>query len=449
MSRTAVDSYPWTDSGNADRLVDEIEGQAIYVASWGKWLIRDYTHWREDDDGAVLDRARRLMRRYLERADDGDKVPSKSLKFALRSEQAPRIHAMIHLATSDRRIAVTHDQLDRDPWLVGVRNGTVDLRTGCLRDAEPGDFITKVVPVEFDPDARCPTWERFLDQIFEGDTDLIRYLQRAIGYSLTGSVSEHVLFLCYGTGANGKTTFLETLRSLAGGYARQASFETFLAKRQGGIPNDVARLHGARLVTASEADSGRRLSESLVKQLTGGDIITARYLHREFFEFVPTFKLWLAANHKPAVYGTDHAIWRRIRLIPFSVTIPKEDQDRDLAEKLRLELPGILVWAVGGCVSWREHKLGDAPAIEKATQAYREEEDVLGEFLAERCVLGVDRWVPVQDLFQAYRDWTEASGGPGFSKTKLGRILSERPEGLQSGKQGGRRVWFGIALRSG
>jgi putative DNA primase/helicase len=355
---------------------------------------------------------------------------------------------MIRLATSEPGIPVLLEQLDADPWLFNVVNGTIDLRTGILRPARREDLITKLAPVIYDPDARCPTWERFLQQIMAGNTALITFLQRAIGYGLTGVTSEQVLLLLYGTGANGKSTFLEVLRALFGDYARQAEFATFLARTSDAVRNDLARLAGARFVTAVEAASGRRLDEALIKQLTGGDPITARFLYQEFFEFTPQFKLFLATNHKPVIRGTEHAIWRRIRLIPFEVTIPQAQQDRTLPDKLRAELPGILAWAVQGCLAWQRDGLPMPTEVHQATETYREEMDTFGLFLADYCI--VDPTDPTRrattgELFDAYLTWCRQNGEHfQLTKTHFGMRLGER--GLTPIRLGKERGWAGIAL---
>jgi putative DNA primase/helicase len=270
---------------------------------------------------------------------------------------------------------VIPEHLDQDPWLFNVENGTIDLKTGELRPHERGALITKLAPVQYDREAECPTWWKFLMRIFNGNLALIEFLQKAVGYALTGSTREQCLFFLHGLGANGKSTLLEIIHTLLGDYAHRTSSETFLIKKSGGIPNDVAALRGARLVGAVEVESGRRLAEVLIKEMTGGDRISARFLHAEWFDFKPEFKIFLAANHKPVIRGTDHAIWRRIHLIPFNVQIPKPEQDRDLPEKLKAELPGILNWALEGCQMWQLYGLEPPAEVQAATQDYREEMD--------------------------------------------------------------------------
>lgn len=326
-------------------------------------------------------------------------------------------------------------------------NGTVDLRTGELRPHRREDLITRLAPVEYDPDAEAPLWEAFLRRIMDGNEDLIRFLQRAVGYSLTGDTSEQCFFLLYGTGANGKSTFLEAIRAMLGDYAQQADFGTFLVQNRDGPRNDVARLVGARFVSAVEVESGRRLSETLVKQLTGNDRVVARFLYREHFEFVPTFKLWLAANHKPVIRGADHAIWRRIKLIPFQVTIPPEDRDRQLAARLRAELPGVLAWAVRGCLEWQQYGLGEPPEVTEATNEYRAEMDPLGPFFGERCVLHPNARAYAGELYAGYAAWCEQAGERPMSQREFGLRLQER--GFERRIVRGRVVWVGLGLRGG
>lgn len=278
-------------------------------------------------------------------------------------------------------------------WLLNVLNGTIDLCTGSLRPHAREDYITRCVNVDYDPDAKCPTWERFIHQVFGGNAEIIAFVQRAVGYSLTGKIVEHVLIVLYGLGSNGKTTLIDALHYLLGpSYAKHAPTDLLLARRGEHHPTELATLHGARLVTAAETGEGRRLAESLVKQLTGGDPVTARRMRDDFWQFRPEFKLWLATNHRPQIRGTDHAIWRRIRLIPFDVTFHTAEtgktpqQDQTLPARLREEATGILAWAVRGCLAWQSQGLGAPDAVRDATEAYRAEMDVLAMFFEERCI---------------------------------------------------------------
>jgi len=434
-----------TDSGNAERLV-ALHGKDLrYCYAWKTWLVWDGKRWKKDGQGEVERRAKDTVRDlYAEASHWGDEHTRQSIaKWAIQSESERRIRAMISLARSEPGISVLPEELDRNPWLFNVANGTLDLRTGELRPHRREDLITKLSPVEYDPEAKAPLWESFLERVLQ-DEELIAFIQRAVGYALTGDTSEQVLFLLYGTGANGKSTFLETIRAMLGDYAQHTSFETFLARRGEGVRNDIARLVSARLVTAQEVESGRRLAESLVKLLTGGDTVTARFLYSEYFEFKPEFKLFLAANHKPIIRGTDLAIWRRIRLIPFTVTIPPEEQDHRLGEKLKKELPGILAWAVRGCLEWQERGLGLPPQVKAATEAYREEMDILAAFLNERCVISPEAVTPAKDLYAAYTQWCFEYGERPETQRSFGMRLSER--GFERTKHKGRCHWRGITL---
>lgn len=350
----------------------------------------------------------------------------------------------MELAKSEPGVPVSADQLDAAPWVLNVLNGTLDLRTGQLRPHAREDLLTKLAPVAYDPGALCPTWEAFLSRILAGDVELIRFVQKVIGYSLTGSTQEQCLFILYGAGANGKSTLIQSISALLGDYARQTPTETLLVQRGDGVRNDLARLQGARFVSAVEVEGGRRLAEALVKQLTGGDTITARFLYGEHFEFQPMFKLWLAVNHRPVVQGTDHAIWRRIRLLPFTVTIPPAEQDKRLAEKLQAELAGILRWAVEGCQAWQREGLEPPAAVQRATGDYRAEMDVIAAFIRDCCVLGDKQEVSTSALYAEYVGWCTQVGESPVSQKALAATLKER--GCTPGRRGGGRLWVGIAL---
>ena len=381
-------------------------------------------------------------------AEDDDDLRKALSKHARSSEARNRIDNMLELGKSEPGIPITVDELDDDPWAFNCTNGALDLQTGQLREHRREDLITKLAPVAYDPTAECPQFLAFLEQIMDGNQDLIRFLQRAIGYSLTGLTREQVLFLLYGLGANGKSTLLEALAMLLGDYAQQADFATFLVRRNEGPRNDIARLRGARFVSATEAESGARMSEVLVKQLTGGDTVTARFLHQEFFDFKPEFKLWLAANHKPVIRGTDNAMWRRIKLIPFAVTIPESEQDKNLPAKLQAELSGILAWAVRGCLEWQEHGLGEPEAVKAATGEYREEMDVLGDFLAECCILELGATAKATELYRNYKSWCEQNGIRELSQRVFGSGLTERGVERQRKTDGWYRLGIGLLAQN-
>lgn len=433
-----------TAVGNAQRFVGKQHMQLRYVHTSRRWLWWNGRCFQEDRTGEVLRRAKEVVAGiYAEAAAEANAERRKAIAiWAARSESEGQLREMINLAACE--LPVLPEQLNADPWLLTVENGTVNLRTGAKWPQSRNDLITKFSPVAFDDRARCPTWIRFLEQILGGDQDLVAYLQRAIGYSLTGETGEQVLFFLHGTGSNGKTTLLELLRDLLGDYAQQADFSTFLERRSEGPRNDIARLQGSRLVAAIEAGEGHRLAEGLVKQLTGGDTVAARFLYAEHFEFRPQFKVWLAANHKPVIKGTDHAIWRRIRLIPFTITIPEDKRDRDLPAKLRAELPGILRWAIEGCLAWQQNGLGTPPAVREATETYREEMDDVGAFLNERCLQRPGERIGATALFEAYRTWATAGGTHPMTQKRFGAKLGERH--LIRVKTNSGIVWHGITL---
>jgi P4 family phage/plasmid primase-like protien len=437
-----------TDLGNARRLV-RLHGHDLhYIHAWGAWLIWDGTRWVKDETGEIHRRARATVASiYSEAAAETDTAARKKLaEWAIGSESRARLDNMVTLAQSEPSIPIRHDALDADPFLLNCRNGTLDLRSGALRPHQRDDLLTKQAAVDYDPAAPCPRWRAFLDRAMGGNRDLMSFLQRAVGYSLTADVSEECLFFSHGKGKNGKTTFTETIMNLLADYAQKAPTEMLMLKQHGGgIPNDVARLPGARFVAAAETEEGRRLAESIVKDLTGGDTLAARFMRQEFFEFAPTHKFWIYGNHKPLIRGTDEGIWRRIRLIPFTVTIPPEERDPNLRAKLRKEFAGILAWAVQGCRDWQCDGLGEPAAVQQATDAYRNEMDVIGAFLGECCVIGPHYKAYAKALYEAYKAWCEANGEHAVNQRRYGGQLTER--GLVNRPGTGHRiVWDGIGL---
>jgi putative DNA primase/helicase len=436
-----------TDVGNARRLVRLHGGSLHFCHHFAKWFAWDGARWRPDDSAQAMRFAKdTVAKMYTEAAEHTSEDERKSLaKWATTSEAHHKLCAMLAQAQSEDGISVAPDALDTEPMLLNVRNGTLDLERGVLRQHDPHDLITKLAPVVYDANATAPGWHRFLDRVVP-DPDVRSFLQRAIGYSLTALTIEQVMFIMFGTGANGKTTLAETLAALLGDYWLRTPADTLLAKRDTGIPNDVARLRGARLVTAMELDEGRRLAEVKIKELTGGDTISARFMRGEWFDFKPVCKLWLGTNHKPQIRGTDHAIWRRIRLVPFEVQIPEPERDPMLGEKLAAELPGILAWAVEGCIAWQREGLQSPPAVLAATEDYREAEDMLGQFLTDRCHKGDSAVVAVDDLYSAFVDWMEPERA--WSKKAFGSRIAER--GFNQGRPyingDQKRAWMGLAL---
>jgi putative DNA primase/helicase len=438
--------YNLTDLGNAERFVADHGEDVLYCYPWRKWLVRGGARWIRDEAGRVHKLAKGRVRGiYREASEAEDESRRKALaKHAAASESETRIRAMVELAKSE--VPVAPEELDADPWVLNVLNGTIDLRTGELREHRREDLITKLAPVEYDPAATAPTWEAFLERVLPGD-ELRAFVQRAAGYSATGDTSEQCMFIHHGPGANGKSTFQETLAAALGDYAMRTPTETLLVKRSGGVPNDVARLKGARFVTASETEEGRRLAESLVKDLTGQDTISARFMWAEWFDFKPTHALHLSTNHKPEIRGTDPAIWRRIRLIPWAVTIPPAEQDRRLAEKLRGELPGVLAWIVRGCLAWQREGLQAPEEVRQATQAYRAEMDVLAAFLADCCVRDEYEEAFAGELWGAWKRWCEETGEQAGTQKRFGGRLAERGFLNHRDSRTGRKVWSGLSLR--
>jgi putative DNA primase/helicase len=443
-----VVGFNLTDLGNARRLVAQHGQDLRYCHLSKKWWIWTGAVWAVDTTGEIIRRAKLTVAQlYQEAAAAGEKEREAIAKFALRSEHEQRIKGMIRLAESEPSIPVTPGQMDANPWLLNCLNGTVDLKTGKLRPHDRGDLITRMAPIEFDPLAPCPLWEKFLDHIQKSNQDVISFIQRILGYALTGDCREQCLFLLWGGGANGKSTLLAIVSAILGKYAMQTPTETLLAKQKGEIPNDIARLNGPRFVTAIEVSQGRRLAESLVKQLTGQDTIAARFLFGEYFDFKPQFKIFLGTNHKPIIKDTSHAMWRRIRLIPFPVKIPDKQQDKELPEKLQAEAPGILAWMVRGCLSWQHGGLGTPDEVIQATGDYQQEMDVIGDFILECCNTGPGASATAKELYQAYGSWAESNGEKRpVSQRAFGMSLTERGFDRKSGT-GNISMWWGIGLK--
>jgi len=447
-AQTAPPRAHLTDVGNGQRFAQQHGEWVKYCWVWRSWLVWTGTHWRRDPGDGVLELAKATAKAiYLEAGgaanpDDRERLA----RWAAQSENEKRLRSMLALAQSEPGIPVLPDQLDADPWALNVENGTLDLRTGDLRPHRRENFITKCIPVAYDPAATCPNWLAVLDRIFDGRASLITFLQRALGYSLTGDTSEQCLFLLWGSGANGKSTVLSTALSLLGDYATSTRPETLMVKQGDQIPNDVARLKGARLLVAIEAEATHRLAESLVKAMTGQDTLTARFLRQEFFTFTPMFKVFIGSNHKPVIRGSDLAIWRRIRLIPFTITIPEDQQDKRLADTLRTESAGILRWAVEGCLAWQRDGLGLPDEVKAATDEYRADMDIIGAFLGERCVLSADAKCAARELYEAYNTWAYQGGDK--------RPLTEKTFSLRLGERGFAKkatakgkVWSGLRVR--
>ncbi len=437
------DHIALTDAGNAERLRIHYGADLRYVPAWG-WLVWDGRRWYRDKLAARARAVETARLIHAEAAHETDSEIRKTItKWAERSQHAQRVRAALWLAEPDH-VARLED-FDRESYLLCVRNGRIDLCTGELRDHRREDHITRVIGVDHDPDATCPHWLAFLERV-QPSAEVRAFLKRWCGYSLTGTTSEQCFLVNWGGGNNGKTVFTSALFELFGEYAAQADFSTFLQRREPGIRNDLARLAGARLVAAVEGPEGAKLDAAVVKAITGGDVICARFLHREFFEFRPAFKLMLATNHRPTIHDTSEAMWRRVRLVPWTVTIAESERrplDAILGE-FRAESSGILAWCVEGCLEWQSQGLAPPEAVKLATSSYRAEEDDLGRWLEECCVVASHARTTSADLYRAYASWCESEGVQVLGKKRFGERLQER--GFERDRDKRARFWHGIGL---
>lgn len=437
----------FTDLRLAERFAGANRERLRFCESFKRWIYWDGSRWTFEYQGAALQCSKKVALEMLELAEEnGDKLLIARAREALSRRS---LEAVVGLAKADDKLNVRPEELDQHRMLLGVRNGVVNLRTGELLEPSPDLLLTKSAGVEYEEGATCPRWERFLLEVFDGDEELVEFVRRAAGYSLTSDTRERVFFVLHGTGRNGKSVFLEVLRELLGDYAVRTPVETLLAKRGGEISNDIARLRGSRFVFASESDAGRKLDAALVKSLTGREAVSARFLYGEFFDFVPEFKLWFATNHQPRVDSDDDALWDRLRLLPFNVRFEGDREDKSLPLKLRGELRGILRWAVEGALAWQREGLTNPPIVEAATSRYRTDMDDIGAFLAECCIVSPAVGVGGRELYERFREFAKTAGAPlsnrafsqklqarGFCKVKRSRIfwegiglLAEREDG--------------------
>lgn len=440
--------HPFSDLGNARRLVDDHGHDLRYAPQLGTWLAWDGRRWAEDVTGEADRRAKAVVDGFYTQLATlaGEESRKKLAAHWMRSQAAPRLEAMVRLARTEPGVPVTVAELDADPWLLNTETGAIDLRTGEITCGERRLLVTKLASITVDPAAQCPTWRWFLDWAMRGDEQLVGFLQRAVGYSLTGSVGEQCLFFLHGSGENGKSTFLNVLQRLAGDYALAAEADLLLATTHERHSTGIADLVGRRLVVVQETDDGRRLAEATVKQLTGGDTIRARRMRQDNFEFRPTHKLWMAANHRPMVRGTDHGIWRRIRMVPFEAAVAPGERDPGLLDRLLTELPGILNWALEGARQWLADGLRPPDAVLQATQEYRTEQDHVGRFVADICTLAPTVCVSAKDLRTAYEAWCEENGERAWSAKAMAPQLVDRGcERVQAGRSKA-WTWVGITI---
>lgn len=448
----ATESQPnLTDMGNAQRLARLFGDKIRYCKALGPWLVYDGKRWAPDALDAVQGYAKQVSRAiYAEAAEELDEERHKMLmNFARKCEAAHVINNMITLLPDEPGIGATVAAFDQDPFLLNVLNGTIDPRTEELRPHPPDDMITKLAPVKYDPDAKCPRWEQFLDEIMDGDSDLVAYLRRFAGYSLTSDTRERAWAFFWGQGSNGKSVFVKTLQGVLGDYAFAAPGSTFLQrKNDDGARGDIAMMRGARLVISGELREGRFDSE-LLKHITGGDTVTARQMYRDFFQFVPECKIIVCGNNKPAVRDQTDSFWQRLHLVPFTRQFVGDDQDNTLSDKLKAESSGILNWALRGCLEWQRSGLNPPESVRDAVQAYRDDADLLGDFIETRCVLSPDAFVSVSKLRPEYVKYCRETETPDIGLHAFNKAILAH-KGVTKGKMGPSekpfKAWRGIGL---
>jgi putative DNA primase/helicase len=434
--------YALTDLGNSKRFTDKFGHLCFYVYPFKQWYIWSGTHWEKDQNGGMMRLAKKVAEDITHESEGKSEVV---IRHAKRSESLAAMKNMIDLAKSE--LHKCPDQLDQHRWLLNVQNGTIDLKTGELLPHNKQHGLTQMAIVTCDMKATAPLWISFLNRIMEGKADLIRFIQKVVGYSITGSVREQCIFFLYGGGQNGKSTFLEILEKLMGSYSKTLLAKSLMVKKNEGINNDIAELKGIRLVTTSEGEQGQHLAESLVKHLTGGDRRKARFLFGEYFEYDPTDKIWFMTNHKPVIKGNDEGIWRRIFLIPFFVSISPAERDKDLRQKLLKEMPGILNWAIEGCLLYQREGLNPPIEVLAANAAYRAEMDIVSSFVEGCCVMNSGLKVRLKELYTVYREWCHDHDLSPVSNRKMKQQLRER--GFDCRNSTGNQVFvFGLDLVS-
>jgi putative DNA primase/helicase len=436
-----------TDTDNAQRFARRFGAKAIHTPGRG-WLVYDRKRWRPDNLLQVTELAKETARRIVDEAQhlESDAARAARSKFASQSLSKGALDRMLELSKS--LLAVEDNRLDADPWLLNVENGTIDLRTGRRERHDPRDLLTKLAPVRANRRAKCWLFKEFLHRITDDDAGLRTFIQKAVGYSLTGITAEQVFFFVHGkSGNNGKSTLVNLVRDMLGDYGCHTPTETLLTKQyENNIPADLARLAGARMVTAIEADANRHLAEAKIKGMTGGEPIVARFMRQNFFSFVPEYKLWLVANDRPQVRGTDDAFWRRVRVIPLDIKIPSGERDPKLPEKLRAEWPGILAWAVRGCLNWQADGLAQPKAVRSATKGWHREMDHLKKFVAEQLIITQGYKLPASQVFDRYEKWCSACGEQALTVQVFKAKLQESLD-LTHTRIKGRSWWRGVKFQ--
>jgi putative DNA primase/helicase len=449
-----------TDTGNAFRMIRDHGDKLRYCVDWGKWLRWDGKRWKMDKKGSINRVADITVKQiWTEAINSGDDADRKALlRWAQASESKKNKDAMISLARFiDSITAVETCQLDRDPWLLNVRNGTIDLKTGELRPHRREDLITKLANVDYVPDATCPRWDQFELEIMDQNSEMVSYLRRIAGYAITGDIREHMLFFFYGGGRNGKSMWLGVIQHILGDYATTVDANLITSKQNDDHPTGLTDLEGRRFVSTIEVEDGKKMAEALVKKLTGGDRIKARKMRQDFYEFDPVHKLILAANHKPVIRGTDEAIWARVKLVPFPIRFVETDEevdhgqkrflmDKTIGDKLKAESTGILATLVRACLEWQQGGMKEPSTVARATAAYRAESDRVNAFVQERCLVGDQYRVKMSLLYEAFKVWAKSSGETEITKRMFGDNLTTR--GIGPKESNGVSWRLGIALRN-
>ncbi len=446
FSSTVVDEvkvkdkkFKLTDLGNAERIA-HYYGHVIKHINGVGWYIWDGKKWTLDERNKINRIVASVIRKMGESDDENEQ------KWSRHCEK----HNVRENAIKDLRMLVSakRKQFDNHGYLLNVLNGTIDLKTGNITSHNRENYISQITNIEYVEGAECPVWLNFLEQIFLGDKELIEYMQRLVGYSLTGDISEQLMFFLVGGGSNGKSTFINTIKDLMGDYGKQAQSDTFIKKKSGGANNDIARLASARFVSAIESEEGEKLSETLVKQITGGEPVVARFLKQEFFEFVPQFTVFFTTNHKPVIGGLDEGIWRRVKLIPFDLSLPAHKRDKKLTEKLSLEMSGILNWAIEGCLKWQKDGLIEPKVVTKATGLYKEDMDILDPFIVECCYTDKKNEqvkIEAKELYSVYNNFCFKSGERTLGNRSFYRMLETKGFKKERGAQN-KMYFFGITL---
>ncbi|MHB8125865.1 MAG: phage/plasmid primase, P4 family [Desulfitobacteriaceae bacterium] len=437
--------YNMTETGNAELLANRLSGDFIWVPERKTWMQWNGKYWQETIRGEIIQAAIKCFRDARKGAVtiDDERHKTKIENWLLRSEGKRNIDSAIALMMSYPGIAKSVSELDNNDMLLNVLNGTVDLITGQLRAHDRVDCITRCCNAEFLPEGKSEVWEKFLTEIFPENQETIRYVQKLMGYCLTGRISEEELYILKGGGRNGKTKLVETIKYIMGGYAITGSPDTLLAKEGKELACGVARFDRARLVLMSEPDTGKKLSDNAVKSLTGGDTIVARFLYGREFEFQMKGKIIMLTNHEVKVIGTDHGLWSRLVTIPFLYTVPKEKIDKQLQEKLIKEAPGILSWCVEGCLSWQREGLRHTEKMGESKEEYRRNQDVIELFIEEHCVINNSAREPIQDVYQRFCKWAMINGERSISRRELSKRLREKGFCIKRGTGG---IWNCIGL---